>query len=138
MTGLDAAASSAGVWYSQPPARASAVRLRRARQNFGAYRHDLTVAMRLINRVEREVLTAEWENWLADENVRCRQIGQILASSTQDTASIQDEHDGVLQAAEQEGIDSLDGLKSWHAEYCTSCRHEEELLQDSGQTLSFG
>ncbi|KAI9873977.1 MAG: SNF1-interacting protein, partial [Pleopsidium flavum] len=51
----------------------TARRLRRTRQHLGSYRHDLLVAMRVVNSVEQEMLRAEWENWLLDETNRCKQ-----------------------------------------------------------------
>ena len=66
-------------WLASPESRAAARRLRRTRQRLGGYRHDLLVAMRLVNSVERELLRSEWENWLLDENLRCDQVAEALA-----------------------------------------------------------
>ncbi|EAQ91219.1 hypothetical protein CHGG_03154 [Chaetomium globosum CBS 148.51] len=51
--------------FGSATSRATARRVRRVRQRMGAYRHDLLVAMRVVNKVEREMLHAEWESWLA-------------------------------------------------------------------------
>ncbi|KAF1967343.1 transcription factor SipA3 [Bimuria novae-zelandiae CBS 107.79] len=53
-------------------------RLHRTRQNLGSHRHDLLVALRVVNRIEKEVIEAEYENWLLDETHKCERIGTML------------------------------------------------------------
>ncbi|RYP64051.1 hypothetical protein DL770_009260 [Monosporascus sp. CRB-9-2] len=88
-TDMDAPHADSGAALSSPASRATAQRLRRTRQKLGVYRHDLLVAMRLVNRVEREVMRSEWENWLLDENLRCDEVGEVLlrASFMDDSSS---------------------------------------------------
>lgn len=74
----DAPAHTAGLGYSDTPTRHTATRLRRTRQHLAGYRHDLLVAMRLVNNVERETIKAEWENWVLDEGARCRKMRDVL------------------------------------------------------------
>ena len=60
------------------PSTHSTRRLHRTRQNLGSHRHDLLVALRLVNRIEKEVVEAEYENWLLDETHKCSKIGLLL------------------------------------------------------------
>jgi hypothetical protein len=53
-------------------------RLQRTRQNLGSHRHDLLVALRVVNRIEKEVLEAEYETWLLDETLKCERVGVLL------------------------------------------------------------
>lgn len=53
-------------------------RLHRTRQNLGSHRHDLLVALRVVNRIEKEIVEAEYENWLLDETHKCERIGTML------------------------------------------------------------
>ncbi|GME25198.1 hypothetical protein GTA08_BOTSDO03488 [Neofusicoccum parvum] len=92
-----------------PSTRATSTRLHRTRQNLAAYRHDLLVAMRLVNRVEREVLQAEWENWVLDENVRCRRVGDMIRKRN-----------------ETEG--GIDAVVEWWEGYCGDCSRALEGL----------
>ncbi|KAI1212978.1 uncharacterized protein F4807DRAFT_307069 [Annulohypoxylon truncatum] len=78
-TDADAPSEQAGAALAWSSSRATARRLRQTRQKLGSYRHDLIVAMRTVNSVEREVMHAEWENWLLDENHRCEQVEAALA-----------------------------------------------------------
>jgi hypothetical protein len=59
VTDMDASYQTAGMSYSDKTTKSTAKRLRRTRQHLGTYRHDLLVAMRLVNNVEREMLRAE-------------------------------------------------------------------------------
>ncbi|EFX04020.1 transcription factor [Grosmannia clavigera kw1407] len=77
-TDLDAPSEEAGTLLGSTTSRATAQRLRRGRQKLGSYRHDLLVAMRVVNSVEREMVQAEWETWLADENMRCDRARLML------------------------------------------------------------
>ncbi|KAF2688907.1 hypothetical protein K458DRAFT_359905 [Lentithecium fluviatile CBS 122367] len=58
-------------------------RLHRTRQNLGSHRHDLLVALRVVNRIEKEVVEAEYENWLVDETQKCGRIRSMLGERDQ-------------------------------------------------------
>ncbi|KAM7209235.1 hypothetical protein V8F20_000573 [Naviculisporaceae sp. PSN 640] len=77
-TDPDAPYSDAGAGLLTTTSKATARRLRRTRQRLGGYRHDLLVAMRVVNGIEREMMQSEWENWLLDENARCEQARSRL------------------------------------------------------------
>jgi VAD1 Analog of StAR-related lipid transfer domain/BAR domain of APPL family/PH domain len=94
----------------------SAQQILRTRQKIGMYRHDLLVAMRVVNSIEREVLRGEWERWVMTENRRCRQLGGMLEQVSNATES---------------GLDQLGSdqeVQQWYDEYCLSCQEEQEKL----------
>ncbi|KAI0971097.1 PH domain-containing protein [Xylaria arbuscula] len=129
------AGSSLSPWGSS---RATARRLRRTRQKLGSYRHDLVVAMRLVNSVETEMLRSEWENWLIDESSRCEQVGIALQ---EDSSKTSDSKAGLIKAQGAQGGPG-DGVKSdgdnetsrkeslrlWYEEYCGSCEADHDAL----------
>lgn len=119
----------AGSMFSGSATRSTARRLRRTRQHLGSYRHDLLVAMRVVNNVEREMMRAEWENWLLDENNRCKQVQMVLQEDGTDippTKKIKGvDPQLVLDAKDKE---RRENLRQWQKEYCTSCQREQELL----------
>ena len=53
-------------------------RLHRTRQYLGEYRHDLLVAMRVVNSIERDMMQAEWEKWILAEKVKCDRMSRML------------------------------------------------------------
>ncbi|KAI1752917.1 hypothetical protein F4782DRAFT_539967 [Xylaria castorea] len=114
------------------PSRATARRLRRTRQKLGSYRHDLVVAMRLVNNVETEMLRSEWENWLMDENSRCEQVGIALqetspktGKSKADSVKAQFAQKVLSRGGDnetEEQAERSNNLRRWYDEYCGSCR----------------
>ncbi|SPO02761.1 related to Snf1p protein kinase interacting protein (SIP3 protein) [Cephalotrichum gorgonifer] len=104
---LDSSPDDSSASLSSPTSRATARRLRRTRQRLASYRHDLIVAMRVVNGVEREVVKSEWENWLVDENARCEEVGAVLAS-------------GATKGNPEE-MKRLEGVRDWVEGYCGSC-----------------
>lgn len=148
-TSLDSPYEEAGATLSSGNSKATARRLRRTRQRLGSYRHDLLVAMRVVNNIEKEMIQSEWENWLADENLRCEQVKMMLSdkssngsssssstSSSSKTAATVDVSDGkqkVLRPVDEKRIESL---KGWHAEYCGSCRRETLHLLESRSSMA--
>jgi hypothetical protein len=99
--------------------RASAHRLQRTRQQLGTYRHDLLVAMRVVNSIEKEVLQTEWEYWLTTENRRCRQIEVVLEELDNNGTKVL-----TLDALAARGND----IRKWYDDYCVSCRYEHDKL----------
>ncbi|KAI2618719.1 hypothetical protein GGS26DRAFT_574270 [Hypomontagnella submonticulosa] len=142
-TDVDAPYELAGSSLSWASSRATARRLRQTRQKLGAYRHDLLVAMRVVNSVEREMLHAEWENWLLDENHRCEQVGAVLtawnsSSSAGDGVKGDKTAQKVLQddGAEGKGEAKRENLQRWYEEYCGSCRADRDELIREREGLS--
>jgi len=105
------------------------------RQRLGSYRHDLVVAMRIVNSLEREMIQSEWENWLADENSRCDQLQMHLeADEMKEKAMGEGPHGDsarlfaqkVVMGSNQEDQRLL--LRGWHDEYCGSCRKDARAM----------
>lgn len=119
-TDMDAPYQDAGGSYFDKSTKSTARRLRRTRQHLGVYRHDLLVAMRVVNNVEREMLRAEWENWLQDEISRCTQVKHMLLQTA--------EGGEAQQVVGGRGGEKLEGLRLWQEEYCGSCRREQDRL----------
>lgn len=144
MTDMDASYQTVEVHYSEKTTKSTAKRLRRTRQNLGSYRHDLLVAMRLVNNVEREMLKAEWENWLLDENARCKQVYSMLQEANRTTITStpsnkkNKESKQDLEAKEREKHARLGNLEKWHEDYCGSCKMEQEALMKGRGHIAFG
>lgn len=143
-TSLDSPYEEAGAILSSSTSKATARRLRRTRQRLGAYRHDLLVAMRVVNSIEKEMIQSEWENWLADENMRCEQVKMMLAekgggngtgSSGKEAAAAASsstagggETQKVMRPIDEKRVEAL---KQWHVEYCGSCRLEKDRILET-------
>ena len=117
--------------------QSSTRRLQRARQRLGTYRHDIMVALRLINRIEQETVKAEYESWLLSENKMCLQVRMLLndtatKKSDEQARAPENESDILGSGLSQ---DHIDQLSHWLAEYCESCRLESEYLR-LGQAVS--
>lgn len=145
-TSLDAPYQDAGAGFTSGSGRAAARRIRRTRQRLGGYRHDLLVAMRVVNGIEVEMVQSEWENWLRDENLRCERVGRLLISKG-DKEDKGDKGDIRLQGAgdlDQKVVSGNGGegdtgetrrevLKKWYEEYCGSCEADQRMvLGESG------
>ena len=89
----------------------------------GSHRHDLLVALRVVNSIEREMVQAEWEHWLGGEKRKCQQLGIMIRENR--TVALQateaDLHDG-----EGDGRYKPEGaIRSWYQSYCESCSQEQ-------------
>lgn len=85
-----------------------AIQVRQNRQRLGLQRHDLLVAVRVVNSVERELMLAAWEQWVVDEHRRCQAVeGLVLNDSSPN---------------------STGELRGWYDEYCNSCNDEYTKL----------
>lgn len=107
--------------------------------------------MRVVNGIEREMIQSEWENWLADENLRCEQVSNMLLTGA-GTGGTNSQHLDVIydgDAAKREGQKILssdttsmgtngdgegekmtrrEALKKWYAEYCGACEADQRAL----------
>lgn len=133
-TDMDAPYEEATARFSLATSDATARRLRRGRQRLGARRHDLVVAMRIVNGMESELIQSEWENWLADENARCELATNLLRHG--------DRGDGKEAGSGDQSRKNADGspltmqpdqerrgeLKKWHRDYCGSCLADQRAL----------
>lgn len=133
-TDLDAPFHEAGAALSSPASKATARRLRKTRQRLGNYRHDLLVAMRVVNGIEREMLQSEWENWLADENGRCEQARLLVLEGGSGSGNARVSGRGeaaqkVLGGDEKEKKALMkEALRKWYEEYCGSCEADLTAL----------
>ena len=107
-----------------PPNSASAAvrRFRHSREHLGSYRHDLVVAMRVVNRIEREMMRAEWESWIRGETGRCTQMEGLLTENVTEESS-----SGIQRIAH--GNDSA-YIRGRFENYCQSCRAAQEQTLD--------
>ncbi|KAF2160502.1 hypothetical protein M409DRAFT_70459 [Zasmidium cellare ATCC 36951] len=97
-------------------------RIHRSRDALARYRHDLLVALRVVNRVERDVVLAEWEDWVRSEEKKCAKI-EGMVRRRRDTGK----KDGKNARTETTlGSD----LGADFAEYCTSCREDLQGLNN--------
>ncbi len=126
---LDSPYKSAATTLSASNTKAAGRRLRRTRQHLGSYRHDLLVAMRVVNRIEREIMQAEWENWLCDEVAKCKALQTIAdenrtQSSTGRNEQVSVQHNLVME----KDHDHFREIRVWFDGYCGSCSREQEKL----------
>lgn len=94
------------------------------------YRHDLLVAMRVLNTLEHEVIQAEYESWLQDENRRCGQVEVMLRDGNSSTSEHSMDSAGSEERAHEEHMKELG---RWYAEYCGSCREEQARIEDANR-----
>lgn len=99
-------------------------RLEQSRQNIASYRHNLMVAMRLVNKIDLDILNAEWQNWLFSENIQCRRLRKMLAETRKNSS---DESIGPTRDHEH--------IEKWYGEYCGSCRRAQDAL-DAGEAIT--
>ncbi|KAK9365979.1 hypothetical protein V1509DRAFT_312402 [Lipomyces kononenkoae] len=60
--------------YSNDITQEAARRIWMARQKAGIERHQHIVALRVISKMEEELVSAEWSNWLQSERMRCIEL----------------------------------------------------------------
>ncbi|KAH8422690.1 SNF1-interacting protein [Aspergillus melleus] len=104
--------------------KSAARRLQQTRERLALYRHNLLVALRVVNSIEKEVIENEWERWLRQELRRCRQVEVLLGKSKAgDEADLQADRMGQTIFAGLSG-----DVRQWYDQYCTSCQREQEQL----------
>jgi hypothetical protein len=88
--------------------------------------------MRVVNKIEKEMIQSEWENWLADENLRCDQIKMMLSEkasggsgkATSGAVGVAGDGQKVKRPIDEKRVEAL---TQWHAEYCGSCKLERDV-----------
>ncbi|KAL8714229.1 MAG: hypothetical protein Q9220_001958 [cf. Caloplaca sp. 1 TL-2023] len=112
---------SASALTPRSAGQASIGRLQRSRERLGMQRHDLMVALRVVNSMEQEMVEAEWEGWLYNERVNCRRLDVLLHTNRTGLLNNGDrrgtEH---RQPSDPDGL-NYERVRSWHEEYCSSC-----------------
>ncbi|PVI01959.1 hypothetical protein DM02DRAFT_590282 [Periconia macrospinosa] len=98
--------------------RSSAMRLHRTRQNLAHHRHDLLVALRVVNRIEKEVVDGEYESWLGDEVGRCERVGVLLGASDEGKGGKKGKKEGEVG--------------EWVEAYCGDCVSALEGVRRAG------
>ena len=87
-------------------------------------------------------MRAEWENWLLDENTRCKQVQMMLRENRTNISPSRRikgaDSQQVMEAKERERVEKLDGLRKWQEEYCGSCKQDQDLLLQGRKHLTFG
>lgn len=78
-------------------------RISHNRQKYGGYRHDLLVALRLVGRMEKDMLQAEWEEFIYREKGRCAHARSLLSKNN------------------GKGGNATEALQKWWSGYCESC-----------------
>lgn len=109
--------------------KTSLQRFQQTRERLGMRRHDLIVALRVINSIEGELVQNEWERWLRQELRRCQQVEALLNASDND-----DEGDNVVegrQLSQNIFAEHTDDVRLWYNRYCTSCQREQEEIERS-------
>lgn len=91
-------------------------RLHRSRQSLGSHRHDLLVALRVVNRIEKEVVEAEYEHWVLDETHKCSKVGALL------------------EEASSKGKEKQ--VEDWVKGYCGDCKTSLERIEKANRGLS--
>lgn len=104
-------ASSLNSFYD--PTTYSTRRLERTRRNLGSQRHDLLVALRVVNRIEQEVVEAEYEHWLLDETQKCAKVGTMLHGGKKNDKTVQ----------------------AWVKGYCGDCEKSLSLVREGRKGL---
>ncbi|KAJ4343098.1 SNF1-interacting protein [Ascochyta clinopodiicola] len=105
--------SSASPHSFYDPTTSSPRRLERTRRNLGSQRHDLLVALRVVNRIEAEVVQAAYEHWLLDETQKCVRVGSMLDGAKKG--------DGNVQA--------------WVKGYCGDCEKSLRVVREGRKGL---
>lgn len=104
-------------------------RLQRTRERLGIYRHDLVVALRVVNGIERELLQGGWEHWLDEETRRCRQIDLLLKSYDENADTTLNDSIRVQRLL----VERREDVVRWYEDYCISCQKDKERM-DEGVT----
>lgn len=107
--------------------KSAAQQLQRTRERLGIYRHNLLVALRVVNRIEKEVVQAEWERWLQKETQKCHVIEILLNDrerlNNRDSDEIASGFEKRFAAAE------IEDIQHWYKDYCLSCQRELEKIR---------
>ncbi|KAK9479341.1 hypothetical protein V1514DRAFT_278753 [Lipomyces japonicus] len=120
--------------YSSSFTQETARRIWKARQKAGIERHQHVVAIRVISRIEEELIRAEWENWLHGEQITCKQLRANLNHEQSFVTSLagKEQHDKIkkdkLDKSENLGGDvgeeNDQDIEKLIENYCNSCSIE--------------
>jgi hypothetical protein len=69
----------------------------------------------VVNRIEKEVVEAEYENWLLDETHKCSKVGKLLESAAKKGKEKQ--------------------VEDWVKGYCGDCQKSLRVVEESRKGL---
>ncbi|KAI5369407.1 Putative pleckstrin domain, PH-like domain superfamily, AH/BAR domain superfamily, VASt [Septoria linicola] len=105
--------------------------LYRSRASLAKYRHDLLVGLRVVNRIEKDIVVAEYEQWVRAEEQKCRRVESMLRRlSTEKAETTKSSSKKSLSEAELDAE-----LGEDFAEYCNSCRLEVSALENGTRLM---
>jgi hypothetical protein len=81
------------------------------------------VALRVVNRVERDIVLAEWEDWVRSEEDNCARIEGLLRQGEPGVGHGNQDAHIVAELGEE------------FLEYCDSCRSESRGLSDGMELI---
>ncbi|KAG5296957.1 transcription factor SipA3 [Histoplasma ohiense] len=109
-------------------AKVARLQLQRTRERLGIYRHNLLVALRVVNRIEKEVVQAEWERWLQQETQKCHAIETLLKD--RERLNDRDGSDETVSDLKQRfAATDIEDIQYWYEDYCLSCQQELEKIR---------
>lgn len=100
-------------------------RLSSTREALARYRHDLLVALRVINRVERDFVREEWGFWVQSEQAKCERVEGMVVAKAKGTKG-----KGKKKGYKAQEVEALvqQELGQGFVNYCRDCRGEAEGL----------
>ena len=118
LTDVHAPLHSLAMTSAYDEGRATTSRIQKTRQRLGRHRHDLMLAIKVVNNIERDVVQAEWSHWLDGEVGHCNEVEILLQKN--ETTNLSDTNSGPA--------DQSFDLQAWHNDYCVNCKVEKERL----------
>ena len=115
----------------------TARRLQSTRARMASYRHDLLISLRLVNSLERELVQAEYENWVVEESARCEEIRVVLERYSDGGSHGKKTGGWGVRRAKEQATEKgdvvmvgkrLEMLREVLEGYCGDCRVERESL----------
>ncbi|KAK9452977.1 hypothetical protein V1511DRAFT_108090 [Dipodascopsis uninucleata] len=97
--------------YTNPVTQDAAKRIWLAKQKAGVERHQHIVALKVITRMEEELVTAEWQNWLRSERIRCIELSTEIPDLNINSSEISNDLSLTIK------------------DYCESCNMEWNALK---------
>lgn len=105
------------------------------RSKLGIARNQLIIELRTLNRIEKELVMAEWQTWLFDEVSMCSRFWELLAVSKKGyLENEENEVSGDIKKKNHKHFSSLDekpvNVRKALAHYCASCTAENRALKN--------
>ena len=92
------------------------LRIQKSRRHLGEYRHDLIVAMRVVNSIEKEMVQAGWEDWIQAESSKCERMSRVLTKGEANATWVQDS----------------ESVREQFQQYCASCNEAKQKVLADG------